>query len=148
MKKLRNYGLVLLAALGAGGMAAASAADDYGRPESRLGQDVVLTQTESVIGKEVFSASGEIIGRIVDVLADDTGKVRAAVVDYGGFLGVGTRKIAVSWSDLRFGPGERSKGVATDLPRENLSRAPEVKEGRPVVAISAHDAGRSGAAQN
>jgi len=28
--------------------------------------------------------------------------VVAAVVEFGGFLGIGTRKIAVAWSDLRF----------------------------------------------
>jgi hypothetical protein len=142
MTAFRNFGFVLLA-LGAGGLAA-SAAEVYSAPA----QGVVLTQTESVIGKEVVSATGERVGRIVDILADETGAVRAAVVDYGGFLGVGTRKIAVAWSDLRFGPGESSTSVATDLARENLSQAPEVKEGRPVVAVSSHDAGGSGSVQN
>jgi len=47
-----------------------------------------------ILGKEVRSASGEAMGRIVDVLVDETGRPRAAVVDFGGFLGVGTRKIA------------------------------------------------------
>jgi hypothetical protein len=97
----------------------------------------ILPRTESVLGKTLVGASGEITGRIVDVLADETGQVRAALVDYGGFLGVGSRKIAVAWSDLRFGPTGKPNAVAVDLTRENLARAPAVKAGEPVIVISA-----------
>ena len=44
------------------------------------------------------------MGRIVDVLVDRRGQVRAAIIDFGGFLGVGSRKIAVDWSALHFPP--------------------------------------------
>jgi len=131
----RNIRFALLAALSVGGAIAANGADDYGTSADRLERSLILTQTESVIGKDLISVSGERVGRIVDVLADETGRVRAAVIDYGGFLGVGARKIAVAWTDLRFEPYD-AKGVVTDLPREKLSQAPEVKAGRPVVAIS------------
>jgi hypothetical protein len=40
----------------------------------------------------------EDMGRIVDVIVDRSGQVRAAVIDFGGFLGVGSRKIAVDWN--------------------------------------------------
>ena len=43
------------------------------------------------------------MGRIVDVIVDRAGTVRAAVIDFGGFLGVGSRKIVVDWSALHFG---------------------------------------------
>ena len=42
------------------------------------------------------------MGRIVDVLVDRSGEVRAAIIDFGGFLGVGSRKIAVDWDALHF----------------------------------------------
>jgi len=38
------------------------------------------------------------MGRIVDVIVDLAGVVRAAVIDFGGFLGVGSRKIVVDWN--------------------------------------------------
>jgi hypothetical protein len=133
---LRTIGFSLLTTLSVGGALSAKGADDYATREDRLARSVVLWQTESVIGKDLMSASGERIGRIVDVLADETGRVRAAVVDYGGFLGVGARKIAVGWADLRFAPENAAKGVITDLPLDRLSQAPEVKAGQPVVAIS------------
>jgi hypothetical protein len=35
------------------------------------------------------------MGRVVNVVVDQSGQVRAAIIDFGGFLGVGNRKIAV-----------------------------------------------------
>jgi len=42
------------------------------------------------------------MGRIVDVIVNRDGQVRAAIIDFGGFLGVGNRKIAVDWRALNF----------------------------------------------
>jgi len=80
-----------------------------------------------ILGKEVLSAKGEDMGRIVDVLFDEKGEAHAAVIDFGGFLGVGTRKIAISWSALRFDLGEKKNAIALDLDREQLKAAPEFK---------------------
>jgi hypothetical protein len=80
-----------------------------------------------ILGKEVLSAKGEDMGRIVDVLFDEKGEPRAAVIDFGGFLGVGTRKIAISWSALRFDLGEKKNVIALDVGREQLKAAPEYK---------------------
>jgi hypothetical protein len=53
---------------------------------------------------EVRSSREKNIGRVVDLLADRSGAVESAVVEFGGFLGIGMRKIAISWADLRFEP--------------------------------------------
>ena len=92
-----------------------------------------------ILGKEVLSAKGEDMGRIVDVLFDEKGEPHAAVIDFGGFLGVGTRKIAISWSALRFNLGEKKNVIALDIGREQLKGAPEYKSSEsdkpiPVVA--------------
>jgi hypothetical protein len=80
-----------------------------------------------ILGKDVVSAKGEDMGRIVDVLFDEKGEAHAAVIDFGGFLGVGTRKIAISWKALRFDLGEKKNVIALDLDREQLKAAPEYK---------------------
>src|SRR5689334_21435853 len=76
---------------------------------------------ETLLGKPVQSAKGEDLGRIVDVVVDRAGMVRAAIIDFGGFLGVGTRKIAVDWRMLRFPPATpKNNGMdklIADLPR-------------------------------
>src|SRR5437868_3922983 len=53
---------------------------------------------ENLLGKTVMSASGEKLGQITDIIVNHKGEVRAAVIDFGGFLGVGSRKVAVAWS--------------------------------------------------
>ena len=59
-------------------------------------------EVEGILGREVRSTADENMGRIVDVLVDRSGQVRAAIIDFGGFLGVGSRKIAVDWNALHF----------------------------------------------
>ena len=61
-------------------------------------------QVQGVLGREVRSSANENMGRIVDVIVDPAGRVRAAIIDFGGFLGVGNRKIAVDWNALHFNP--------------------------------------------
>ncbi|MBT3070383.1 PRC-barrel domain-containing protein [Rhodomicrobium sp. Az07] len=100
-------------------------------------EKTVLWSAESVMGKTVVTRTGERAGRVVDVLADGSGAVQAAVVEVGGFLGVGSRRIAIAWADLRFASDKRDT-LVVELPRERLSEAPEVKKGEPVVAIGAN----------
>ena len=61
------------------------------------------SDAHGVLGRDVRSAANEDMGRIVDVIVDRSGHVRAAVIDFGGFLGVGSRKIVVDWNAMRFG---------------------------------------------
>jgi hypothetical protein len=80
----------------------------------------------SVLGVKVQGPKGEDIGRIVDVLADDRGRVRIAIIDFGGFLGVGDRRLAVEWPLLRFSPSNPSS-VVLSVEREKLKALPDYK---------------------
>jgi hypothetical protein len=97
-------------------------------------------QLESILGKNVLSQSSENMGRIVDILVDHTGLPRAAIIDFGGFLGVGTRKIAINWRMLRFQSNGKKDNVVVDLARDQLRVAPIFKPGEPVVIIGRPDA--------
>jgi hypothetical protein len=88
-----------------------------------------------ILGKEVRSASDQAMGRIVDLLVDETGQPRAAIIDFGGFLGVGTRKIAIDWITLRFDTAKPNAAVVVALDRDEIKAAPEYKESRDVVAV-------------
>ena len=91
-----------------------------------------------VLGRDVRSSTGEDMGHIVDVIVDLTGTVRAAVIDFGGFLGVGSRKIVVDWTALDFKHiAEKSDQVTLDLTKEQVKAAPEYKEDKPVVVLGA-----------
>jgi hypothetical protein len=95
-------------------------------------------EVEGILGREVRSAADENMGRIVDVLVDRSGQVRAAIIDFGGFLGVGSRKIAVDWSALHFPtPGKPDAQIALELTRDQVKAAPEYQDGKPVVILGA-----------
>lgn len=95
-------------------------------------------EVEGILGRQVRSAADENMGRIVDVLVDRSGQVRAAIIDFGGFLGVGSRKIAVDWGALHFPPpGKPGARIALDLNRDQVNAAPEYQEGKPVVVLGA-----------
>ncbi len=80
-----------------------------------------------VLGKQVEGSAGADMGQLVEVLVDDTGRPVAAVIDFGGFLGVGSRKIAVDWRLLEFRPGASKGSVLLHLDRAALQGAPEYK---------------------
>jgi hypothetical protein len=95
-------------------------------------------QAQSVLGREVRSSINENMGRVVDVIVDRTGRVRAAVIDFGGFLGVGSRKIAVDWSALSFTPDTAKSDIITlELTRDQVKTAPEYKDKQAVVVLGA-----------
>jgi hypothetical protein len=91
-----------------------------------------------VLGRDVRSPTDEDMGHIVDVIVDRTGTVRAAVIDFGGFLGVGSRKIVVDWNALHFGRiADKSDSITLELTKAQVAVAPEYKEDKPIVVLGA-----------
>jgi len=91
-----------------------------------------------ILGREVRSAANEDMGRIVDVIVDREGAVRAAVIDFGGFLGVGSRKIVVDWNALHFGSvSSKSDSITLELTKQQVTAAPEYKEDTPLIVLGA-----------
>jgi len=94
---------------------------------------------EGILGKSVYSAANEDMGRVVDVIVKRNGEVRAAAIDFGGFLGVGSRTIAVDWSALRFPTSGPMDHIILELTRDQVRLAPEYKPGEPLVVLGLGD---------
>jgi hypothetical protein len=95
-------------------------------------------EAHGVLGREVRSPADEDMGRVVDVIVDRTGTVRAAVIDFGGFLGVGSRKIVVDWNALHFGRvANKGDSITLELTKAQVAAAPEYKEDTPIVVLGA-----------
>jgi PRC-barrel domain protein len=90
---------------------------------------------EGILGKNVRSSAGEDMGQIVDVIVKRDGQVRGAVIDFGGFLGVGSRKIAVDWGALSFPSSGAIDHAVLNLTRDQVRLAPEYRPGEPVVVL-------------
>ena len=88
-----------------------------------------------ILGRDIDSDKGAPIGRIVDLLVDDNGAPRAAVIDFGGFLGVGSRKIAVAWDALHFWPNDQAAPITIDLDRDQIKAAPQYDASREATAV-------------
>jgi hypothetical protein len=90
---------------------------------------------EGILGKGVRNAAGEDMGRIIDIILDKDGRPRAAIIDFGGFLGVGSRKIAVDWRTMRFAPDGKPGRPVLQLTRNQVRVSPEYKQGEPIVVL-------------
>lgn len=78
--------------------------------------------TDEIVGKKVVSHQGEEIGEIEDVVVDTSSELKLAVIDVGGFLGIGEKSVAVGFDQLQLSDDGR---VRSDLTRESLETQPE-----------------------
>jgi sporulation protein YlmC with PRC-barrel domain len=83
------------------------------------------TEAGTILGRSVIDTEGTDVGSLVDIVVDKTGKPVAGVIDVGGFLGVGTRRIAVAWSLLRFVHDSGETIVHMNLTLDSAAAAPE-----------------------
>ena len=86
-----------------------------------------LTKADAtgVLGRMVIDDGMKEIGRIVDVVVDPSGQPRAVVVDVGGFMGVGSRRVAVAWSAVHVPPpGAADPRVTIDMTDQQIRSAP------------------------
>ena len=74
-----------------------------------------------ILGSEVRTRFGEKVGDIRDIVVDDRGAIRLAIVSTGGFLGVGDRLHAVPWDLLAAGPKDDR---ILDIDKARLQAAP------------------------
>src|SRR5690242_2818364 len=92
-------------------------------------------QVLGIVGLHVRDADGTDAGRLWDVLVDRNGEPRAVVIDYGGVLGVGRRKIAIAWNAVSFAPGDAAHPIRLALTRQQMGAVPTFVYGSVPVTI-------------
>jgi hypothetical protein len=90
----------------------------------------------SILGRDVTNREGD-SGRVIDVLVDTGGDSGAVVVEFGGFMGIGSRKVAVDWDALRFVREGNRTSLIVDITRDQIRKAAEYKAGEPTKVLSA-----------
>lgn len=84
---------------------------------------------ENLNGATVYGANEENIGEIGDVILSPEGEVDAVIVDVGGFLGVGSKEVAVGMDNLTFMTDEGGDlYLYTEFTQEELEAQPEYDE--------------------
>lgn len=80
-----------------------------------------------ILGRTVRDPDNNEVGRIVDVLVDDQGMPRAVLIDFGGFMGVGNRRIAVAWRALHFLPAAEQHQIRLEMTVDQIKETPDYK---------------------
>jgi sporulation protein YlmC with PRC-barrel domain len=62
--------------------------------------NTVANMGRGLVGKTIYDAAGDEIGDVEDVTMGSGGKVDSALVDVGGFLGIGGKRVAIDASTL------------------------------------------------
>lgn len=133
----RTAQAVTLAFLAVAFAPAARAADE---PPPASVQKVAPETAEAILGRRVTDPEGKELGRLVDVLVDENGQPQAAVIDFGGFMGVGNRKVAVHWSSLRFKPSDGKHRIVLEMTQDQIKAAPEyLSPDKPAPVVTPSD---------
>jgi sporulation protein YlmC with PRC-barrel domain len=75
------------------------------------------------MGSTVYDVQNENIGSVKDLVFDRDGRIEAAVIDVGTFLGMGGKNIAVKLSDIK----TANNRLTLDMSKDRLKSAPEFK---------------------
>ena len=82
-----------------------------------------VISSERVEGTTVYNQSGDKLGSIDDLMIDKmSGQVRYAVLEFGGFLGIGTDRYPLPWNMLKYDTS--MDGYVVPLDKNVLEGAP------------------------
>jgi len=104
-----------------------SAASMGGVPHSGS-DDSNLIAADRVSGTTVYDPAGEKLGSVEDVMLDKIGgRVRYAVLSFGGFMGMGDRHYPLPWESLKYDTDKG--GYVVNVDRQKLEGAPSYASG-------------------
>lgn len=87
-----------------------------------------LISSDRVDGTAVYNTAGEKLGSIDCLMIDKrSGQVRHAVLEFGGFLGMGTDLYPLPWSMLKYDTSQ--DGYVVPIDKRTLEGAPRYNQG-------------------
>jgi uncharacterized protein YrrD len=95
--------------------------------EGYMTADYESLTAEQLEGATVYDANDERVGEIKELVLSQDGKIEQAVVDVGGFLGMGEHSVAMSFEELQVMTNEDKSEVRVyiDATRQDLQQRPE-----------------------
>ena len=82
-----------------------------------------VLKLSTVLGMKVQDTEGKKLGDIKDLVIDPVdGSIGYAVLDFGGFLGIGDKYFAVPWEALQWTPDHKT--IVLDVSKKDLKQAP------------------------
>ena len=85
-----------------------------------------LISSDKVEGSVVYNNAGEKLGSIDDLMIDKrSGQIQYAVLEFGGFLGMGTDRYPIPWNVLKYDTNKN--GYTAPLDKTRLENAPKYR---------------------
>jgi len=78
--------------------------------------------TRAIAGASVHNSGGERIGEVHDLVVGENGDVTHAVVDVGGFLGIGEKRVVVPFTELKI---KDDGDIIVSATRQDLETRPD-----------------------
>jgi len=103
-------------------------AADTGPAPNFLSFNAEQVRASSMIGQDVYSPDNKSIGKVADLVLQEDGKTRAALIDVGGFLGVGSKRIAIAFADIKVSPDKDNPDkplLNVAMTKDQIQQAPE-----------------------
>jgi len=86
-----------------------------------------VISSDKVEGTNVYNTAGEKLGSVDDLMIDKvSGQIRYAVLEFGGFLGMGTDRYPLPWNMLKYDTAK--EGYVVPLDKDKLEQAPKYAE--------------------
>lgn len=91
-------------------------------------QDSSEWRSSKLVGASVYGPDNKSIGSIDDLIVDQKGGIKAAVIGVGGFLGVGQKDVAVPFEALQIQRKQNSSSIekiTVTYTKDQLTNAPK-----------------------
>jgi sporulation protein YlmC with PRC-barrel domain len=85
--------------------------------------------SSNIVGLDIYNDQNNNIGKIQDVAFDSSKKITAYILSVGGFLGMGTRYVAVDPAsvNIKYDDSNKTWRAAMNATKDQLKNAPEFK---------------------
>lgn len=80
--------------------------------------------TEMLTGARVYGSTDEDVGEVGELLLTSDGKIDKAIIDVGGFIGIGEKPVAVSMNELTILQADGDVRVYIDSTQDALEQLP------------------------
>lgn len=100
---------------------------DMDMPEGFAMVAVTELTSDELTGAGVMGLGDDRLGDIGDLILDDQGVITSAIIDFGGFLGIGQKRVEVGFDRLQILRSDDGSEIRVTMPatREELEAMPE-----------------------
>jgi sporulation protein YlmC with PRC-barrel domain len=88
-------------------------------------------RASTLMGKEIYGPDDASIGEVSDLVLQEDGETRAALIDVGGFLGVGEKRVAIPFEQIQFSQPAEDGGeprLTVAMTKEELEALPAFED--------------------